>query len=352
MTHKISLKDFLKKYTAISNKFIDSYYKFYEMCETQKFGINVTEVINYLGLTHHRKFYEKIRTNYEINKDYIIKRIKQKSTKGKQDAKYYLSFDTFEKVCMTSRSERGNTVRDYFIILRKFIEYYREHIANNINNMAKEGKCIYIILANKNKSIFKIGRTNDIKKRLYSYATGKDKHPDIKFIMLIEDAKKVEECIKVFVSKYKFKENQELYRVDLDTLKSVVFDCAILNKKISEMIEKNNDLDSYIVYDEKEEYLDNNNNVIGYDMIKKPSIRTSKTTNKKINKKKSNKPIKKPSNKPIKKPNNKPIKKPSNKPIKKPSNKPSNKPIKKPSNKSSNKSIKKSIKRSINKSIK
>ena len=66
MTHKISLKDFLKKYTAISNKFIDSYYKFYEMCETQKFGINVTEVINYLGLTHHRKKYEQIMKSIKI----------------------------------------------------------------------------------------------------------------------------------------------------------------------------------------------------------------------------------------------------------------------------------------------
>ena len=110
--------------------------------------------------------------------------------KGEQDTFYYLSFDGFEKVCMSSRSEKGNAVRDYFITLRKFIEYYRQHIANNINSMAKKGKCIYIILANKDKSIFKVGRTKDMRKRLYSYATGKDKHPDIKFIMLIEDAKK------------------------------------------------------------------------------------------------------------------------------------------------------------------
>ena len=32
MSDNISLKDFLKKYTAISSKFINKYYKFYEMC--------------------------------------------------------------------------------------------------------------------------------------------------------------------------------------------------------------------------------------------------------------------------------------------------------------------------------
>lgn len=33
----VILKDFLKTYTAISNKFIDEYYKFYELCENNKF---------------------------------------------------------------------------------------------------------------------------------------------------------------------------------------------------------------------------------------------------------------------------------------------------------------------------
>jgi hypothetical protein len=50
-----------------------------------------------------------------------------------------------------------------------------------------------------------------MRKRLYLYATGKDKHSDIKFIMLIEDAKRVEDYMKVFANKYKLRGNQELY---------------------------------------------------------------------------------------------------------------------------------------------
>ena len=33
MKNQISLKDFLKTYTGISNRFIDEYYSFYELCE-------------------------------------------------------------------------------------------------------------------------------------------------------------------------------------------------------------------------------------------------------------------------------------------------------------------------------
>jgi len=183
MTQQISLKDFLKLYTGISNKFIDEYYSFYELCENNPFGIDSNKVIKYLKIKHKRKFHEILRQNYILESDYVIQRLEQKLQKNKQDVFYYLSFDGFERVCMASRSERGNQVRDYFIMLRKFINYYRLHFANKIIDLAKNNKYIYIILVNRNKDIFKLGRTGDIKKRLRNYATGKDKHPDIQFIM-------------------------------------------------------------------------------------------------------------------------------------------------------------------------
>ena len=46
---------------------------------------------------------------------------------------------------------------------------------------------MYIIQVNKNKNIQKLGRTIDIRKRLYSYARGKEKHTDIKFIMIVDN---------------------------------------------------------------------------------------------------------------------------------------------------------------------
>jgi phage anti-repressor protein len=272
MTNNISLKNFLKTYTAISNKFIDEYYKFYEMCETNKFGIDALKVIKYLELDSERFFYERLRLRFVLNQDYIIKKLDNKKVKNTQHTFYYLSFDGFEKVCMTSKSEKGNAVRDYFITLRKFIEYYRQHFANNINKMAKGKKCIYIILANKDKNIFKVGRSKDIRKRLYSYATGKDKHPDIKFIMLIDEPKKVEDCTKVFTAKNIVRGKQELYKIDFDTLKSIIFNCAFLSKQFNKIIytNENNTLDSYIVYDEgTNEYLDTDNNIIGFEKVVK-----------------------------------------------------------------------------------
>ena len=65
MTIQISLKEFLKMYTGISNKFIDEYYKFYELCEKEQFNIPLEMIAKYLTIESLKNF--KTRT-----KNYII----------------------------------------------------------------------------------------------------------------------------------------------------------------------------------------------------------------------------------------------------------------------------------------
>ena len=57
----ITLKNFLKKYTAISNNFIDEYYSFYEKCEYNKFGIILDNVLDYHNNTYVLFRYRSVR---------------------------------------------------------------------------------------------------------------------------------------------------------------------------------------------------------------------------------------------------------------------------------------------------
>jgi len=277
----MNLKDFLKTYTAIPNRFIDQYYKFYEMCSEDEFGIKGSQIIDYLNLQNPEKFYERIRNKYVLNYDYVIKKFKIRGTNKAPRIVYFFSFDCFEKICMMSRSEKGNQVRDYFIILRKFIAYYHKHFANAINKLANTGKYVYIILVNKNKNIFKFGRTENIRKRLNAYATGKERHPDILFIMIVEDDKVIENCVKLFAKDKQNKGNKELYKIDLDTLKKITFGCAELNKNISDSVKNKKNFDTYIVYDEKLDatYIDLQGKKIGWEKGYK-TINKSKKNNK------------------------------------------------------------------------
>ena len=285
---KITLKEFLKKFTAIPEKFINEYYKFYELCETNKFGIPIVNVIKYLGISSQRGFQENIRKEYILNTDYVIIRINQKSTKDVKDAQYMLSFETFEKICMNSSTKKGQLFRDYFVMLRKFIDYYKNHITDKLMQLTETNKFIYILMVNKTSNILKLGRTGNIRKRLQTYATGKENHPDVKFIMIVEDDKRVEKCAKLFAKAFQYKANKELYKMHNDNLKKIIFNCAEIDKDVIENIKSiksnNTNLDTYVVYDDSKtiEYLNLDGDVIGMEKTSKTSrtSKTSKTLNK------------------------------------------------------------------------
>lgn len=267
MSNHITLKDFLKKYTAISNKFIDEYYSFYEKTEVNKFGIKIQDVMKYLNIKNQDKFEERLRKIYILQKDYEIIRYLNKLEKGKKDVQYMLSFEGFERVCMASNTEKGVTFRDYYVMLRKFIHYYKDHFANKINELAKGNKHIYILMVNKNKDLLKLGRAGNIRNRLKSYKTGKERHPDLRFLLIIDNPQKVEQCAKVFIKQFQYKPNTELYRMNIDDLKKTIFGCAEMDEMMIKSANDSKKYDTYVVYDDSKsiEYIDLNGKVIGYE---------------------------------------------------------------------------------------
>jgi phage anti-repressor protein len=260
----ISLKEFLIKFTAVPERFINEYYKFYELCEKETFGISLEMIAKYLTIESIKNFKTRIRESYTINLDYVIIRDMKKLTKGITDATYMLSFETFEKVCMSSTTKKGQMFRDYFVMLRKFIDYYKQHIADKILELTQTNKFIYILTVNKKSNLLKLGRTGNIRKRLQAYSTGKEKHPDIKYIMIVEDDKRVEKCAKLFAKANQYKGNKELYKMHNDALKRIVFDCAKLDKSVIKHM-SDPSLKTYIVYDDSQniEYLNLKGEVIG-----------------------------------------------------------------------------------------
>ena len=248
----MDLKKFLKLFTAINNKFIDEYFKFYELTIKNKYNIDLNLVIKYLEIKNNEIFIKRFKDKYIENVDYIKKsKDNKKKLLGDKIVIYYITLDTFEKICMMSKAKKANQVRDYFITLRKFIQYYKDNISEMIinNDKLQINKYVYIILVNKGKNIFKFGKTNDIRNRLKNYQTGKDVHPDIKFIMLVKDNDFVENCVKNLIKKYEYKPNQEIYKINIDIMKDKIFKCAQLEIEENELLQNKN-LDSYIIFDD------------------------------------------------------------------------------------------------------
>lgn len=87
----MNFKDFLKKYTTPSSRFIKEYYVFYEMCENTQYGIFIDDVIKYLEIKNAERFYENFKKKYIEDVDYIKKTIEnEKMIKGEKYTRYYL----------------------------------------------------------------------------------------------------------------------------------------------------------------------------------------------------------------------------------------------------------------------
>ena len=82
----ITLKEFLIRYTAIPEKFVNEYIEFYDLCKSNRFGIPIEKVMKYLQINDRFKLEERIRINFKLNEDYQIIRLQQKLTKGVKDA--------------------------------------------------------------------------------------------------------------------------------------------------------------------------------------------------------------------------------------------------------------------------
>ena len=167
----------------------------------------------------------------------MVERKNEYKIKNNKVSNYFVNLDTFEKICMYSHAKKANSVRDYFILLRKFIDYYHNDIGDSIKKKMhmNPNKCVYILLINESKKIYKFGRSSDLRKRLRNYATCIEKHPDIKFIMIVENPMLVEKCVKELISNFQFKERQEKYQVTHDLIKKVIFECAELHDNFKKL---------------------------------------------------------------------------------------------------------------------
>ena len=115
-------------------------------------------------------------------------------------------FDIFEDIEMSTHAQKGNEIRDYFIKLHKFINYYKNNIYKMIWNPSEPEKFAYIIMIDEKKNLNKPGKTKtNFRKRLKTYFTGSAMHLDVKFIMKVSDPDIVEKCINLMLSKNKFK---------------------------------------------------------------------------------------------------------------------------------------------------
>ena len=152
---------------------------------------------------------------------------------------------------MISQTKKAKEVRKYFIELEKLIKRYFETIKDDMlkkiglleTNLKPKndimGGVIYILRAlNSDTTLYKLGMSSDLKKRLNNYNTGNANDIEPLFILPVKDIKSVENCIKNSCKKFQFRKYKEVYEIDIQVLKELIIMCDEFTNKVSIILEK------------------------------------------------------------------------------------------------------------------
>ena len=233
----MNLADFLKKYSNISNKFIDDFFGLYEVNNKNIFIIDLENVVKWLN-TKKGKIKETLINSYKINIDYIINKIDNNGKRGAPKEQILLSIQCFKLICMQSKTAKSLEVRKYFLSLEELIDKYKDYIIEGLNDKIKklennqkpkineEKGIIYILQTSDDNTLYKIGKTKNLRERLLKYNA--DKKDDIIPIYIYEtkDIDAVEKCIKAFMKKYQYRKYKEVYQVNIDIIKDFINKCG------------------------------------------------------------------------------------------------------------------------------
>jgi hypothetical protein len=127
---------------------------------------------------------------------------------------------------------------------------------------------------NTDVTLYKLGKTANLKNRLNTYNSGNANDVEPFFIIPVNDIDAVESCIKNLCKKYQYRKYKEVYEIDIDVLKEIMSDCnEFVNKmtfKLTNNIEKQKfkkhisrmkkKLDKYFIYVDREKEKETNTN--------------------------------------------------------------------------------------------
>jgi phage anti-repressor protein len=195
---------------------------------------------------------------FEENFDYIIKSYRNKQSATERTSTYeeiLITPNCMKELCMISQTAKAKEVRKYFIEMEKLVKRYFETIKEEMykkigllekNQKPKtniKGGVIYILRAlNMDVTLYKLGKTDDLKNRLNTYNSGNANDIEPLFIIPVKDIDSVESCVKKASKRFQYRKRKEVYEMDIELLKIIMSDCNDfvigMAKKITDKITK------------------------------------------------------------------------------------------------------------------
>lgn len=137
---EMTLQDFLKKYSTVNHKFIDDFYRLYDIKNPEKYCVDLGALATWLQCKK-KSMKSTLTTSYTINIDYILLGVSKqnviKNPVGKPIEIIMLTLDTVKLLCMKSKAIKANEVRNYYLQLEILIDKYKDYIITSLGNKIK-----------------------------------------------------------------------------------------------------------------------------------------------------------------------------------------------------------------------
>jgi phage anti-repressor protein len=241
---------YVKRLTSVPERFVNELFQFYNTTTTQRDHIiPLDKVAKWLGAPK-KELMRTLRRSYIINIDYIIGKGPNPDRKpGVRGANNYqrvmITPDCFKRLCMLSKTKQAELVRTYFIdVETQFLRYkdqLMEGLKRDVQRLERDLKptrlppasaagYIYVIRASEDvDNLFKAGRAGDMKKRLFSYQTGRAHEVEPVYIYAVHDMRSAERCVKAHLQEFQYRKRREVYQVPLDLLKDIIIKCDAID---------------------------------------------------------------------------------------------------------------------------
>lgn len=236
------MEEFILKRSTISKKFLNDFFNITgERYRDNVVSIKFDIIVKWLEV-EKKNLKRLLVDNFKKDVDYTEEKVKvmNKNNRGANFvSKILITPDCFKDICMLSQTAKAKEVRIYYKTVEKLLMDYYEDIQNILqkelgllkqNQKSKDtpiGGHVYILQAQNTtkKNMFKVGNSEDLKKRLKTYNSGNANDIKPLFIMKVRDIKGVESCIKNIAKQYQYRKNKEVYNIDFRMLQSMYKNC-------------------------------------------------------------------------------------------------------------------------------
>ena len=241
MAKQLSFKDYIKKFTTVNNKFVDDFFSLQDETTTESdFVIDIDAIAKWL-IVRKDSIKKTLLETYRKNIDYKITQNKM-TTAGRPSEKIMLTPDCFKRVCMLTKSPKGEEVRTYYIEIEKHLDKYKDNIINDLRKrvdvlernlkpieIPKDEGVIYVLKTDDDMSlgdVYKIGSTNDFKSRLTTHHSSHADNVEVRYVYKTNDVKGVERCLKALLKEKQYRKRKEFYQIDIEILKKLITKCG------------------------------------------------------------------------------------------------------------------------------